>query len=97
MFFELFGAFFDVIEIFFYYVLKKPDEEDMSKNIRMLKKYGWFQELLQDGRARELIIHDWQVRQVIGKMNHKKFDRPFYQYRYEQKLRKILIKKLDSE
>ncbi|HEY4600724.1 MAG TPA: hypothetical protein VIG73_05545 [Cerasibacillus sp.] len=97
IFFEFLGAFFEVFEIALYYMFKNPDEDDINKNIRELKKYAWFQDFLQDGRIRELIVHDKKIRRVIGKMNYKKFDRPFYQYRCEEKLRKILMKKMYTE
>ena len=72
------------------------DEEDIERNTNRLKKYKWFQELLRDKEYRQLIIHDKDVRKVIGKFNDKKIDKVFFQSRYRKKLQNILQQKLNN-
>ena len=71
-----------------------PNEKNVENNIRHLKKYQWFQFYLEDEKYRHLIIYDNDVRKVIGKFNVKKIDKDFYSFRCQEKLDKILTKKL---
>ncbi|RYG71963.1 hypothetical protein EU245_12120 [Lentibacillus lipolyticus] len=72
------------------------DEDDIGKNIKRLKKYNWFQELLGDKDYKQLIIHDKDVRKVIGKFDDKKIDKKFFQNRYRKKLQNILQQKSNN-
>ncbi|MCF3943034.1 hypothetical protein [Oceanobacillus alkalisoli] len=76
--------------------LMSVDEEDIGKNVSRLKKHKWFQELLSDKGFKQLIIHDKDVRKVIGKFNDKKIDKEFFQNRYRKKLENILQQKLND-
>ena len=77
--------------------LLSVDEEDIGKNVSRLKKHKWFQELLSDKGFKQLIIHDKDVRKVIGKFNDKKIGKEFFQNRYRKKLQNILQKKLNNK
>ena len=75
-----------------------PDvtEEDIGKNIEILKKYEWFQKYLADETFKELIVYDKDVRTVIGELNNHKIDRGSYRNRSEKKIRKVLLNKTSS-
>lgn len=45
---------------------------------------------------KQLIIHDKDVRKVIGKFNDKKIDKKFFRNRYRKKLQSILQQKLNN-
>lgn len=66
------------------------DEEDISKNMRQLKKDHWFQLLLTDDKYREQIVHNHKVRQTIGRMNTKKLQKESYNFRCQNKLKYVL-------
>ncbi|ALX47505.1 hypothetical protein [Lentibacillus amyloliquefaciens] len=76
--------------------LLSVDEEDIGKNTNRLKKYKWFQELLSIEEYKQLIVHDKDVRRVIGKFNGKKIDKTFFQNRYRKKLQNTLQQKLNN-
>jgi uncharacterized protein YktA (UPF0223 family) len=69
------------------------NEEDIGRNTNLLKKYKWFQELLNDKAYRKLIVHDNDVRKIIGKFNDKKIDKKCFQNRYQKRLQSILEQK----
>ncbi|ERI10022.1 hypothetical protein, partial [Aneurinibacillus aneurinilyticus] len=56
----------------------KVDEEDIGRNLKHLNKYQWFQNYLNDEKYRELIIHNKDVRRVIGKFNSDKLEKDSY-------------------
>lgn len=72
------------------------DEADIGKNIRILKKYEWFQQYLENENFKELIVYDQDVRDRIGEFNSNRLKKESYQNQYEKKIRKILLKKVDS-
>lgn len=72
------------------------DEEDIGGNINRLKKYKWFQELLGDEKYKQLIVHDKDVRRVIGKFDDKKIDKNIFQNRYRKKLQNVLQQRLNN-
>lgn len=75
-----------------------PDvtEEDIGKNIEVLKKYEWFQKYLKNDTFKKLIIYDRDVRDVIGEFNSHKIIKDSYHYKCEKRLRKVLLNKANS-
>lgn len=71
-------------------------EEDIGRNINHLKKYKWFQDLLNNQEHKQLIIHDKDVRRVIGTFDSKKMDKNFFQDRYRKKIQNIIQQKSNS-
>ncbi|WP_240378006.1 hypothetical protein [Bacillus piscicola] len=69
----------------------KVDEEDIERNIKHLKRQQWFQNYLNDEKYRELIIHNKDVRLVIGKFKNNKLGRVSYQEKCQEKLHKTLL------
>lgn len=82
----------DLLGLFVSSPFRKVNESDIGRNIKILKKYQWFQNYLNDERHRELIIHNKDFRQVIGKFKSNKLDRSTYQDKCQEKLRKIALK-----
>ncbi|SDM93148.1 hypothetical protein [Sediminibacillus halophilus] len=74
----------------------KVDEEDIGRNIKYLKRQQWFQNYLNDDNYRELIIHNNDVRQVIGKFKRNKLDKRTYQEKCQEKLHKVLLDNLNN-
>lgn len=72
------------------------NEEDIGRNTNHLKKYKWFQELLKNKEYKQLIVHDKDVRKVIGKFDSKKIDKNFFQNRYRNRLQNTLQQKLNN-
>ncbi len=88
------GLLLDLFNLIAYGIfLKEVKEEKIGRNIEFLKRYGWFQKCLANDELRELIIHDADVRLVIGKCNRKKMKRRFYRRKYQKKIYKVLMKK----
>lgn len=77
-------------------LLSKTNEEDIGKNIKHLKKYQWFQNLLRNEKYRDLIVHDNDVRNTIGKFNSDKLDRKSFKAKYQKKIQNILQEKTDQ-
>lgn len=69
------------------------DEEDIGRNMNQLKKYEWFNALLDQEEYRHFIIHDRDVRNTIGKLKTKNIDRKYFQHSYRKRLEKLLQKK----
>ncbi|MED4732419.1 hypothetical protein P9597_30930 [Aneurinibacillus migulanus] len=74
----------------------KVDEEDIGRNLKHLNKYQWFQNYLNDEKYRELIIHNKDVRQVIGKFKSDKLEKDSYNMKCQKRLHKMLLKKLNN-
>lgn len=70
--------------------LLKVDEEDIEKNMTLLKKRQWFQNYLQQEMYRELFIYNKQVRNTIGKFNIKKLKKDSFPKKYQVRLEKAL-------
>ncbi|ADH97776.1 hypothetical protein Bsel_0231 [[Bacillus] selenitireducens MLS10] len=47
-------------------------EEDIRRNLKLLKQHTWFLHYLEDDSYRQLIISDRDVRQTIGSLNPKR-------------------------
>ncbi|HLS07073.1 MAG TPA: hypothetical protein VK079_03890 [Bacillota bacterium] len=76
--------------------LTQVDEDDIRKNLQQLKKYTWFQNLLNNEAYKQLIVHDRDTRKFIGKLNlHKLAKKPF-QIKYQQKLEDLLEQKANK-
>ncbi|MGE6630753.1 hypothetical protein [Bacillus sp. NPDC077027] len=84
------GFILDMLSLVMYMPFLQVDEEDISRNAKHLKKYVWFQNLLNNKHNRELIIHHKDVRQVIGKFNIEKLHKKHYNTKCERKLNKVL-------
>jgi hypothetical protein len=69
------------------------NEEDIGRNINSLKKYNWFQDLLGNNVYHQLIVHDKDVRRVIGKFDNNRIDKNLFQNKYRKKLQSILQQK----
>lgn len=67
------------------------NEADIGRNVNQLKKYDWFQNLLQNPQKRELIIYNKQVRESIGKLNTSKLDRTGYNEKSRRKINQVLL------
>lgn len=81
------------LNIGLYLPFLKGDEEDICSNINRLKKYKWFQDLLNNKNYKELIVYDKDVRKVIGKFSGNKIDSKFFQNIYRKKLHNTLHQK----
>lgn len=71
-------------------------EEQIGENITYLKKQHWFQNYLSSEKYRKLIIHDKDVRTVIGTFNNKKLNRHSYQRKCQKKLDKVFEKNVEK-
>lgn len=67
--------------------------EEIDENMRLLKKNCWFQKLLRNEKERDLIIHNKDVRYVIGSLNTDRLKRNSHKDHYRKKIRKVLDKK----
>ena len=72
-------------------LITEVTEMEIEKNIRELKRYQWFNNLLVDERYRSQIIHDKDVRETIGKFNVENLDSASYQKKLQKMLRKKVI------
>lgn len=84
----------DVFNLLLYLPFFKPDEGDITKNIRELNKQSWYVKLKENNEIREKIIYDKDVRQMIGRFHFRKLSQPAYQIKCQGKLTLILSKKL---
>lgn len=73
--------------------LMSVDEADIGENISNLKNVKWFQDLLNDKEFKQLIVHDHDVRKIIGKFNSNKIGKKSSQNRYRKKLQHVLQEK----
>ncbi|THF82318.1 hypothetical protein [Metabacillus sediminilitoris] len=89
LFFELLGS----IGTFLLPFLKEVSEEEIEKNITLLKRYQWFMTQLENEKHKNLIYNDIDVRYIIGKLNPKKMEKKSYNNKYQFKINKILQKK----
>ncbi|NBJ70360.1 hypothetical protein D1839_12855 [Roseburia sp. 1XD42-34] len=70
------------------------DEEDICKNIKILKRQSWFQNDLDDGQYQKLIVYNKNVRQVIGKFKSDKLHKQSYMTKCQNRLHNALLKEL---
>ncbi|MBR7553601.1 hypothetical protein ACFFJI_11450 [Allobacillus sp. GCM10007491] len=68
------------------------DTNDISNNLKVLKRTQWFQALMKDEKHRELIVHNKDVRYEIGYLNTERLKRNAHKDRYKNKIQKILEK-----
>ncbi len=72
---------------------KDVTEEEIEKNIKLLKEYKWFQNYLNDVKFENLIKEHKDVRYVIGKLNIEKMkNKAGYYKKYQKKIHKVLLK-----
>ncbi|WP_102335258.1 hypothetical protein [Salimicrobium jeotgali] len=69
------------------------DTENISNNIKVLKRTPWFQALMNDEKYRELIVYDKDVRYKIGYPNTERLKRNAHKKRCKKKIQKVLEKK----
>ena len=86
----------DILNLSFYLSFLKPDEEDVSRNIRALKKYEWFEGYYENEQYKQLIIHNRKVRMKLGNFNTKKVENSKYQSFYKNKIDKVLRKQSNA-
>ena len=86
----------DLLNLTVYLPFLKPDEEDISRNITTLKRYEWFKAYLQNEQYAQLIIHNKNVRKMLGSLNTKRITNPKYQSFYKRKIDKVLQKQLNT-
>lgn len=68
----------------------RTDEEDIGRNITELKKYQWFQNLLNNEEYKKIIVQDNYVRKTIGKLNTKKLKNKKSNSSYQKKIENML-------
>jgi hypothetical protein len=86
----------DSLNLATYIPFLKVNEEDIGRNLKHLRKYQWFQNYLNDEKYRELIIHNKDVRQAIGKFKSNKLEKDSYNMKCQKRLHKVLLKKLKN-
>ncbi|MER2109248.1 MAG: hypothetical protein ABS949_20190 [Solibacillus sp.] len=86
----------DLLNLAVYLPFFKPDEEDISRNLRTLKKYEWFKKYYENEQYAQLIIHNKNVRKMLGSLNTKRIANPKYQSFYKKKIDKVLRKQLNT-
>lgn len=84
------GFILDIFILALYIPFLQVDEDDISRNAAQLKKYSWFQALLNDQTSRELIIYDQGVRRVIGQFKTSKLHKKPYNIRCERKVQQAI-------
>lgn len=68
-------------------------EDEICENMKVLKKNKWFQNILRNEKYRQFIIHDREIRNLIGKFNHEKLQKNLFHQKYERKLMAALNRK----
>ncbi|MCR8981080.1 hypothetical protein [Brevibacillus laterosporus] len=84
----------DFLNLLMYVPFLKPDEEQITKNIKKIKKRNWYKVLLENDEYRKLIIYNKDVRTVIGRFKTEKLNQQNYQMKCQRKLEAILNKKM---
>ena len=84
----------DLLNFSVYYPFFTPDKEDISKNIRTLKRYEWFNAYAQHEQYAQLIIHHPKIRKMLGSLHTKRVANPKYQAYYKKKIDNVLNKQL---
>jgi len=82
-----------LFDIFTLNMTRKVKEEDICENMAILKEIEWFQVYLQDNEYRTLIIHDEDVRNVIGRFRSNKLEKDPNHFPYQKKMYDIIQKK----
>lgn len=67
-------------------------EQQINKNIELLKQTDWFSALLHDDTYRQYIIHDREVRKYIGKFRTKTLGRHPNHPKFKRRVIRILRK-----
>ena len=86
----------DLLNLAVYLPFLKHDEEDISRNINTLKKYDWFKAYYENEQYVHLIIHNKNVRKMLGTLNTKRIANPKYQSFYKKKIDNLLRKQLNT-
>ncbi|MDN9009878.1 hypothetical protein [Brevibacillus laterosporus] len=84
----------DLLHLLVYVPFFKPDEEQITKNIKKIKTFAWYKGLLEHEEYRSLIIYNKDVRMVIGQFKTGKLTQQNYQMKCRRKLAAILNKRL---
>ncbi|AYB38941.1 hypothetical protein [Brevibacillus laterosporus] len=84
----------DFLNLLMYVPFLKPDEEQITKNIKKIRKCNWYKVLLENDEYRKLIIYNTDVRTVIGRFKTEKLNQQNYQMKCQRKLEAILNKKM---
>lgn len=93
----MFGLVFDLLELIFNLNRsQKVTEDDIRDNLQFLKKQTWFQDYLIDDRTRYLIVHDQDIRDLIGKCRLKRMTGQLYEQRFEKKFSRLITSKLPA-
>lgn len=74
------GFILDIFNLALYIPFLQVDEDDISRNAAQLKKYSWFQALL----------NDQGVRRVIGQFKTSKLHKKPYNIRCERKVQQAI-------
>lgn len=72
---------------------KHITEDEITKNIKSLKKTEWFPNYLDNYSYKQFIIHDREMRTAIGKFNAKKLNKNPNRKKYKRKIDRILQSK----
>lgn len=89
----MFSILFDFFNLLVFLPFMKVDEEDIGIGIRSLKKELWFQQFLTNDKFRNLIVHDREIRNLIGKCKPKSLNKNRYANAFRRRLHKLLVKK----
>ncbi|CAM3179905.1 hypothetical protein FITA111629_08315 [Filibacter tadaridae] len=78
--------------------VRQVTEDEIVRNVRFLKEEEsvWYQERFANGKFRKLIIHDWEVRTMIGQFEPEKMKKLSYLTRQQKRIDRILIKKVNA-
>jgi hypothetical protein len=92
---KLLGTFLELLGVigeFCLYFTKEVSEEEIEKNIELLKECDWFQGYLKNNTYNNLITGNTRVRYEIGKCNIEKMKNEKYVALYQKRIRKVLLK-----
>ncbi|GAA5417340.1 hypothetical protein Pryu01_02403 [Paraliobacillus ryukyuensis] len=80
---------FEILSIFISGT-SKVNEQAIAKNIKVLKRYPWFEDLLKEQRNRDKIIFNKKIRNIIGRCKTNKLNNDRYQVKFQYRLLRAL-------
>src|SRR5690625_2949741 len=86
------GILLDILTLSVYLPFLKPDENDIVRNIKHLKEKQWFNKFLKDPVFKDLIIHNEKIRRTSGRVKTCNIRQYSYNIRFENRLRRALLK-----
>lgn len=89
----MFSILTDFLNVAIFLPFRKVDEEDIGHGLRSLKKESWFQQFLTNDKFRSLIVHDRDIRNLIGKCKPNHLNKERYANAFRRRLHKLLVKK----